>query len=94
MSFAVSQKIEGAPHAAQHAKAQHIDLHEFQGVDVVLVPFDDLPVVHRGRLDGHQFIKAVQRQHKAARMLRQVARRAHQLAGEVQRQLQAAVVQD
>ena len=77
--MACSQQIEGAAHAAQHAKAEHIDLHEFQRVDIVLVPFDDLPVFHRGGLDRHQLIEAVERQHEAARMLREMARRADEL---------------
>ena len=59
--------------------ARHVDLHELQRVDIVLVPFDDLAVVHGGRLDRHQIVEPVMGQHEAARMLRQMARRAHQL---------------
>ena len=59
MPLCSSQQIEGAAHAAEHAEAEHIDLHELEGVDVVLVPFDDLPVLHRGRLDRHQFVEPV-----------------------------------
>ncbi len=36
------QQVEGAVHAAEHAQAQHIDFHELQRIDIVLVPFDDL----------------------------------------------------
>ena len=55
----VAQELEGPPHAAEHAEPQHVDLHELQGVDVVLVPFDDLAVLHRGRLDRHEVVEAV-----------------------------------
>ena len=65
----------------------------FEDVDVVLVPFDDLPVLHRGRLDRHEIVEAVLRQHEAAGMLREMPRRADQLAREFQGQAQAAVVE-
>ena len=80
------EQIKGAAHAAQHAEAQHIDLHEFQRVDIVLVPFDHLPVIHRGRFDRHQLIKPIEREDEAARMLRKMARRADQLLGKFKRQ--------
>ena len=88
----LGQKVEGAAQAAEHAEPEHVDLHEFQGVDVVLVPFDDLTVGHRRGLDRDQLVEAVQRQHEAAGMLREVARRADQLAGDLERQAQAPVV--
>ena len=71
-------------------RPEHVDLHELQGVDVVLVPLDHLPVLHRGRLDRHEVVETVLRQHEAARVLREVARRADQLAGELQGHAQAA----
>ena len=78
LAFCAIEQVEGAAHAAEHAEAQHIDLHELQRVDVVLVPLDDLTVLHRCRFDGHHFIQAVQRQYEAARVLRKMARRADQ----------------
>ena len=92
MAFGFIEQVEGAAHAAQHAEAQHIDLHEFQRVDIVLVPFDHLPVFHRGRFDRHQLIKPIERQDEAARMLREMARRADQLLGEFKRQPEPAVL--
>ena len=92
MSLDDFKRVEGAAHAAQHAEAQHIDLHEFQRVDIILVPFDDLPVFHRGGLDRHQFVEPVEREHEAARMLREMARRADQLPRQLERQPQAAVL--
>ena len=63
------QQIEGTAHAAEHAKTQHIHLHPAQVVDVVLVPFDDLAVHHRRRLNRHELVEPVARQHKSARVL-------------------------
>ena len=48
---------------------------------------------HRGRLDRHQLVEAVLGQHEAAGMLREMARRADQLPGQLQRQAQPAVVE-
>ena len=45
LSPCAHQQIERAAHAAQHAQAEHIDFHEAQGVDVVLVPLDHLTIV-------------------------------------------------
>ena len=55
-SFVIVQEFEGTAHAAQHPQSKDVDLHETEGVDVVLVPFDDLPVFHRGGLDWHEFV--------------------------------------
>ena len=90
---ALVRRHQGQPlgHAGQHAKRQHIDLHELQGVDVILVPFDDLAILHRGRLDRHQIIQPVMGQHEAARMLRQMPRCAHQLPRQIKGQPQTAV---
>ena len=93
LAFMLRQQIERPPHAAQHAQAQHVDLHEAQRVDVVLVPLDDLAVVHAGRLDRHQVVQPVLGQHETAGMLRQVPGKADQRARQVQRQAQPAVLQ-
>ena len=87
------QQVEAALHAGEHAERQAIDLHEPERVDVVLVPLDHLPVLHRGGLDRHQLVEPVVGQHEAAGMLRQVARRADQLAGQIEGQAQAPVVE-
>lgn len=75
------QQIEGAPHAGQHAERQDIDLHEFEDLDIVLVPFDDLAVIDGRRLDRDQFIEPIAGQHEATRMLREMARCSHELMG-------------
>lgn len=45
-AFGLVQEIEGASHAAEHAKAEHVDLRELQRVDIGPVrtdidPFDE-----------------------------------------------------
>ena len=87
----LGQQVERLLHAGQHAEREHIDLHEAQRVDVVLVPLDDLPVDHRGGLDRHEVVEPVVGQDEAARMLAEMARRAHELAGEIEREAQAPV---
>jgi hypothetical protein len=90
-AIAAAQEVESTAHAAQHAEAQHVDLHEFQRVDIVLVPFDDLTVVHGGGLDRNQLIEPVECQHEASRVLRKMARRADQLSREIKRHTQTPV---
>jgi hypothetical protein len=86
-----SQEIEGALHARQHPQGQAVDLHEAQGIDVVLVPFDDLAVDHRRRFDRRQFVQPVVRQNEATRVLREMPRRPHELLRQHDRQLQPPV---
>ncbi|ENN83893.1 hypothetical protein RHSP_82254 (plasmid) [Rhizobium freirei PRF 81] len=90
-ALVLAKKIEAVLHAGQHAECQHVDLHELDDVDIVLVPLDHLPVDHRGRLDRHELIEAIAGEDETAGMLRQMARRAHQLPREFQGQAQAPV---
>ena len=85
------QQIEGAAHTGKHAERQHIDFHEFENVDIVLVPFDDLPVFHGRRLYRHQFVEPVTGQDKAARMLGEMARCADELPRKLQSKPQPSV---
>jgi hypothetical protein len=39
---------EGAADAGEHPEAQHVHLQDAQRLDVVLVPFDGVAVLHRG----------------------------------------------
>ena len=64
-----------------------------KGVDVVLVPFDDLTVLHRRWLDRHQFVQPVMGQDETARMLGEMTRRADQFAGEIESQTQTPVIE-
>ncbi len=52
------QKIEPAAQAAQHAEREHVDLHQAERVDVVLVPLDEGAIVHGGIADGHRLVEA------------------------------------
>ncbi len=87
----LGEQVKSTLHAREHAQRQAVDLHEAQGVDIVLVPFDDLPVGHGRRLDRHEFVQPVVCQHETARMLGKMSRRARQFAGEFERQPETAV---
>ena len=84
-AFALVQfdQIETFADAAQHAQRQHVDLHHPDFVDVVLVPFDEGAVVHRGVADRHIFVEPVLGQHEAADMLRQMTRKFDQFGREL-----------
>ncbi|MNI40546.1 hypothetical protein D3C73_947710 [compost metagenome] len=90
-ALVLAKEIEPPAHAREHPQRQHVDLHELQRVDIVLVPFDHLSVFHRGGFNRDQFVQAVLCQDEAAGMLRQVARSADQFAREFERQPQSAV---
>lgn len=92
-AFRLGQEIESSLHRGQHAQGQAIDLHELERVDVVLVPFYDLAVGHRGRFYRYQFVEAIMRQHESARMLREMPRRADQFARQGDRELETPVLQ-
>ena len=77
------QQVKRAAHAAEHAQAQDIDLHELQDIDIVLVPFDYLAVLHGGGFDGDQVGQFILGEHEAARVLRHVARMADQLLSDI-----------
>jgi hypothetical protein len=72
-------------------KARTFELHEHERIDVVLVPFDHLPIDHGGGLNRHEVVEAIVGEDEAARVLAEMARRPHELAGEIERQAQALV---
>ncbi len=80
----LADEIEGAADAGEHAERQHVDLQQAERGDVVLVPFDEGAVVHRRVADGHDLDQRPARQHEAADVLRQVARKTHQLVRQLQ----------
>ncbi len=82
---------KGLADAGQHAERQDVDLEDAERVEIVLVPFDDGAVVHRRVLDRHQFGQWPAGDDEAADMLRQVARKADQLGGEIEGEAQSAV---
>jgi hypothetical protein len=76
------QHVEAALQRGQHAQRQHIDLHQAQSVDVVLVPFDEGAVLHGPVADGHGLVQPVLGQDEAAYVLGQVAWELEQLVGQ------------
>ena len=92
-SLVMPYHVERTAHARKHAERQAVHLHELNGFDVVLVPFDDPPVIHGRRQDGHEFVQPVMRQNETARMLAVMARRADQLPGQIEHQPDTAILQ-
>ncbi len=82
LAFVVIDQVKAFADAGQHAQRQHVDLHHVERIDVVLVPFDEGAVVHRGVADRHIAVEPVLGQHVAADMLRQMAGKLDQLGGE------------
>lgn len=62
-------EFERLADAAEHAQAQDIDLHHAQRIDVVLVPFDEVALLHSRRTNRDELIEPVFRQHKTTDML-------------------------
>ena len=71
--------VERAAYGAQHAQGQDVHLEQTQRVEVVLVPLDDAAVFHAGVFHRHQLRERVARDHKTARVLREVTRKADEL---------------
>ena len=92
-ALVVGQEIEAALHAGQHAQGEDVDFHELQRIDVVLVPFDDLAIDHGSGLDRHQLVEPVVGQDKTTGMLGEMARGAHELAGEIERQAKPSIAE-
>ena len=69
---------EALAQCRQHAQRQYIDLVDAQHVEIVLVPLDDGPILHRRVLNRHQLVEPVLGQHEAADVLGKVAREAAQ----------------
>ena len=87
-----AQQIEGAPHAAQHAEAEHIQLHDAQLFEVILLPFDHPAILHGRRLDRDDIVEPVVSEDEPARMLAEMAGRADQLPRQFQCQRKPGIV--
>ena len=83
---------EGPLHRRQHAERQHIDLHQLEKVDVVLVPFDEGAVGHGRIADGHDLDQRALAEHKAADVLAEMAGEPDQFGGQFEGQFHADVV--
>ena len=77
------EQIEAPPDRREHPERQAIDLEDAQCVQVILVPLDDGAAGHAGILDRHDFAQRQPGQNHAADMLRQVTRKAQDLADEM-----------
>jgi len=71
-------QVERAMQRRQHAEREHVDLHQPERLEIVLVPLDHAPPVHRRVLDRHEPRELAAADHEAARMLRQVTREVEQ----------------
>ena len=67
---------ERLPDRGEHPQAEDVDLEEAERVEIVLVPGDDRAAGHRRRLDGSNLHERCRREHEAADVDRQVARKA------------------
>ena len=76
LSVIKADQIKGLADTGQHPECQNINLHDAQRVDIVLVPLDKIPILHRGGTNRHDRVQPILREHKTAHMLRQVARKA------------------
>ena len=76
-------QVKTSVNGREHAQRQAIDLQHSQRIEVVLVPLDHGPVRHGGIFDRHQLAQRALRDHHAAHMLGQVARKADQFIDQI-----------
>src|SRR5262245_17742955 len=87
LSVMQRDEVEGLADAGEHAKRQYIHFQHAERVDVILVPFEEGSVLHGAIVDRHGFIETFPRQHEAADVLGEMARKTEQGAGETDRLL-------
>ncbi|MDR9160943.1 hypothetical protein FEP45_06023 [Burkholderia multivorans] len=75
--------VECAMQRRQHPEREHVDLQQAERFEIVLVPLDHAPPVHRGILDRHEPRELAAADHETARVLRQMARKIEQPRGEL-----------
>src|SRR5688572_28292022 len=76
-------ELEAAADRAQHAEAEHVDLHEPELLEIVLVPLDHRAVRHRRVLDRHELVDRPLGDDEAAYVLRQMPWETEQRLGEL-----------
>ena len=84
-------EIECFANTGQHAKRQHIDLHQAERGNIVFVPFNESALIHCGIADGHGLVESSARQHKAADMLREMTWRTDQFLRQFHHLFQARI---
>ena len=87
----ILQQPEGLADAGQHAERQDIDLQQPERIDIVLVPFDDGAILHRGVLDRTELVEPAMGDDKAANMLAQMPGKPDDLTDQLRRQRHAPV---
>ena len=87
-----AQQIEAFAQAGQHAEREAIDLEQLHRLEIVLVPLDDRAIRHRRVLDRHERVQRMLGDHEAADVLREMARKSEQLAGQREELAQHAAV--
>ncbi len=65
----LAHQVEALADAGEHAEREHIDLHQPERLDVVLVPLDEGPIGHRAVVDRYHFVEPVLGEHEATDML-------------------------
>ena len=91
VAVVLAQQIKGLADTGQHPQRQHIDLQDAKAVDIVFVPTDNGPILHRGVFDGHKFIEPAFGHDEPAHVLRQVTGKADDLIDQIHRLDQPAV---
>ena len=86
-AIADREQIERTADRGEHAQRQHVDLEQAQRVEIVLVPFDHRALGHRRVFDGHQLRQGPSRDHEAAGVLRQMARKTLELGDQREKSL-------
>ena len=80
-----SKEIECFLDAGQHSERKDVDFKHADGIDIVLVPFDDRAAVHSCVLNRAELVEPSARNDESAHMLREMARESDDLAGKLQR---------
>src|SRR5437870_8865508 len=76
-------EIDCPTYAREHPEAEDVDLEQAERIEVVLVPLDHGALGHRRVFHRDQAREAAVVDDKAAGMLREVAREADELLGEI-----------
>src|SRR5690606_29536875 len=76
--FVLMNKIERLANASKHTQRKHVDFHQPQCVNVILIPFNKIAVFHGCRTNRNCLVQPVLRQHETADMLRKMSRKSDQ----------------
>ena len=91
LALPIPKQMKGFANTGEHAEREHIDFQHADFINIVLIPFDDCAVRHGGIFNGAHFVQPPRRDDKATDMLREMTRKADNLAGELYGLAQARV---